>query len=590
MRAEQKSLTATFDTIDSFIQNNQMEDAIKLLRKAEKKAYDSWSYIGIFKRYNKISETALAEKVLKNALKKNGSNPELLAVYSNFLLRHNKINESLEYSVKLKGTKYGSLYSEGILKKSKQKQFDSDKQKSDFYKDLQFYEIYFDAYTSSRNPVWLRNCALFNLASGLYGNAAALDAGYYSDADDAYFWSLVLYDSGKFYNSVIAADSAKKFLLDYQDKGLFKVSPVKISAIQSDAYMAISEMEKAEAARQEVITNLDNLFLRKSDEELLPVIMQNSAVYAVNQGNDDASADLLFYIVNRWNNYVPGLILYADFAYRSNLEREEDSETLALRKAGISTLDMEKYDSRRKIPLSDALYRIDSSLKNLKDPYLSIAKIDLTYKTNPDLNEKEKNRDLWRLLEDNYSEEEKYKALLVQYAIHYLLTTKQYEDAWSLFIKYSIEKLNLDEKRDFWEQFQENMKFIDLPIVEIGGWFAANAKNAEVSKRIFEYCVYESSGILEDGLISPYVSTSACMNLADIYFSTGFKEKALDLYGKVAGRESKNAVRSEIFYRIACVYVAMGDTKNALRSADYSYSIYPENIRASILKQKLQWS
>ena len=109
---------------------------------------------------------------------------------------------------------------------------------------------------------------------------------------------------------------------------MFKVSPVKISAIQSDAYMAISEMEKAEAARQEVITNLDNLFLRKSDEELLPVIMQNSAVYAVNQGNDDASADLLFYIVNRWNNYVPGLIFYADFAYRSNLEREEDSETL----------------------------------------------------------------------------------------------------------------------------------------------------------------------------------------------------------------------------------------------------------------------
>ena len=74
------------------------------------------------------------------------------------------------------------------------------------------------------------------------------------------------------------------------------------------------------------------------------------------------------------------------------------------------------------------------------------------------------------------------------------------------------------------------------------------------------------------------------------YFSLGKKSKALDLYGRIAGRESRNAVRSEIFYRIACIYAGDGDIKNALRSAEYAYSLYPENARASMLKDKLKLS
>ena len=78
------------------------------------------------------------------------------------------------------------------------------------------------------------------------------------------------------------------------------------------------------------------------------------------------------------------------------------------------------------------------------------------------------------------------------------------------------------------------------------------------------------------------------MNLAEIYVAERKREKALDLYGRAAGRESRNSTRSEIFYRIARIYVAMGDTKNALRSAEYASSLYPENARASVLKEKLK--
>ena len=68
------------------------------------------------------------------------------------------------------------------------------------------------------------------------------------------------------------------------------------------------------------------------------------------------------------------------------------------------------------------------------------------------------------------------------------------------------------------------------------------------------------------------------------------KDKALDLYGKAAGRESNNEKRSELFYRIACIYSAEGDIKNALRSAEYASSLYPENARASILKDRLKFT
>ena len=128
---------------------------------------------------------------------------------------------------------------------------------------------------------------------------------------------------------------------------------------------------------------------------------------------------------------------------------------------------------------------------------------------------------------------------------------------------------------------------MDVRIAEFAAWFATDQKKYDEALRLYEYCVYESGGVLFKGIISPAVSTVSCMNLADIYFSTGKKDKALDLYGKAAGRESRSYIRSEIFYRIAEIYSATGDIKNALRSAEYAILLYPDNARASLLKEKL---
>ena len=563
-----------------------MQSAIKELKKVEKRAYDSWSYIGIYKRFILIGEQNLAEKIIKKALKKNKQNQELLAVYTNFLLKQNRLEDAGKYAEKLRNGNYASLYSELVLRES-QKQV-TDQGAYAFYQNEDFYQIYLDAYKGSKNPIWLRNCAVYNLTQGLYNQASLLNPPAYADVDDAYFWGLCLYDAGKYNFAIEALEKAHKFYSDYDNKKQFKCNEIQIVALESDAYMAVSDFEQADLVRTCVVNNIDTVFADIKDDTLLPLIMVNSAIYAKNQMSEDYFADLLFYIVNRWPDYVPALILYSDFAYTSNLEKKEDDEVAALRRAGIKSLEMEKYDSRRKIPLSDALYRIDQSLKRKADPYLSITKLDLKYKTDTKLSEKDKYRDLWVLLEDNYIEGEIYHTLLVQYALNFLLTTKEYDDAWNLFYKFTTSHGTYDVKRDFWEQFIEQMKYYDLPIVEMAAWFASDLKKTNEAIRIYEYCVYESAGLLEDGLISPLVSSASCMNLANIYFSIGKKDRALDLYGKIAGREVNNAKRSEIFYRIACIYSALGDIKNALRSSEYASSLYPENERASVLKDKLR--
>ena len=589
MKAEQKSLTSQFEVVDALISQNQLPSALKELKKIEKNAFDSWSYIGIYKRYARLGQTNSAEKILKKALKKNSDNEELLAVYSNFLLRHNRLEDASKYTEKLRGTKYASLNSEVFLRNALASNLASG---SSFYNDENFYQIYLDAYKGSRNPIWLRNCAVCNLVRGFYDAAVSIVPEAYADVDDAFFWALVQYDSGRFYECLDSAEKAKSLLKNYSDKSRFKTSDIQLAALESDSYMAVSDIEKSELSRRDIVMNLDSLTVRKDDEDTLPVLVLNSAIWARNQGLDERCADLLFYMVNRWENYTPSIILYSDFAYTSNLQRKEDDEILALRRAGISSLEMTEYDNRRKIPLSDAVYRIEKAYAVTKDPYLSIAKLDLHYKMNPEIASSEKTRDLWVILEDSYDENEKFKTLLVQYGLNFLLRTKQYEDAYHLFTRY-IEDVNVvllgTKEQDLfsWDSFVENLRLYDISIVEFAAWFAAYYHMRDEAIRLYEYCVYESGGILEEGFISPNVSIASCMNLAEIYVSEHQKDKALDLYGRAAGREARNSVRSEIFYRIARIYASQGDNKNALRSAEYASNLYPENARASLLKDKL---
>ncbi|MCR4734322.1 MAG: hypothetical protein K5829_04885 [Treponema sp.] len=587
LKAEQNSLLGQFSTVDILIADNQNKLALKELKKIERKSYDSWSCIGVYKRYLKMGEDLLAENILKKSLKKNQNNKEVLALYSNFLIKKERYDEASSIALKLQNTKYASLYSEALLKL--EKSLHPEEKKSYYYSDEKFYQVFMDAYESTKNPVWLKNCAVFYLRHGFFDKASSLLPIAFADADDAYFWAMVLYDAGKFKDAINTSEKSRKLLKDYENRENFYATEVKLVALESDAFLALSDLENAEKERAELIKNIESIKAKDTiDEELLPVIAVNSAIYAQDSGDLDSTANLLFLTVTHWPDYVPGVILYADFAYKSNLEREESDEMRSLRQAGLQTLEMERYDNRRKIPLSDATYRMDQALKNTNDPYLTIARLDLRYKTDSSLTNANKTADLWRMLEDNITKDSKYHVLLVDYALSFLLKTGQIDDAYALFSKYLYNTFVFNQKESFWAQVEELLPLLDEKFAEFAAWFASYYKYDDEAIRLYEYCVYGSGGILERGLLSPYVSTEACMNLADIYFSIGKKEKALDLYGKAAGRESKARLRSEIFYRLACIHVSLGDKKSALRAIDYSSTIYPDNARAQLLKSKLQ--
>lgn len=580
MKAEQKSVTSQFDVIDALIAQNQFDDAISELKKIQKQIYDSWSYIGVYKRYMAMGEKKSAEKIIKKALKTNSHNVELIALYSFFLLRENRLDEAEVLAKELKGTKYGSIYSEAILKKSysNEEKLNLDNSNID-----DFYQIFMDAYRGSNNPLWLRNCAVMDMIRGDFSSASALLPEYFLNLDDIFFWSTVLYDSSEYSKMLEVSENANKFF----DNSVLNEKINKLIALESDSYIALHELDLAEQKRREILSNInDESIINYKNDKILPIIMQNSAVWSMNQGNENDCGKLLFKIVNNWPDFVPSLVLYSNYAYTSNLKRTEDYETKMLRQAGISSLEMIEYDNRFVVPLSDAFERINNALITNKNPYLYICKLDLKYKMNEKLSVKDKTADLWNLLENN-NENNEYKSILVQYAVNFLLKTNQNDDAWSVFYKYVTSFYNFNSEEDFWIQFEKNLSSIDYNIIELASYFAAEQKLRDEMFRISEYCVYESSGILKENEISSKVSSSVCMNLSDAYFSTGKVAKSLDLYGRTAGKEANSKVRSEIYYRIGEIYLSLGESADALRALDYSYSINKDNVKAQFLRDKI---
>ncbi|MCF0242873.1 MAG: hypothetical protein HUK25_09550 [Treponema sp.] len=582
------SIVGQLDSIDALISQGLNSSALKELKKTSKKVYDSWGSIGVYKRYKLLGENSLAEKTLVKALKKNPSNAELSAVYAGFLIDKGRLDEAEKIALCLKNTRYASIYSEAVLKNHA----DEISGNQNIYTDMQYFDLFYDSYTATKNPVWIRDCAAFYLSKGQYNEASELTPQAFSDADDAYFWALVNYDAGKYFNSINAAEYSAYFLESMNLRQTSRTSLLKLAAIESDCYMSVADSHNAHLVRDKVIssyvTGAESVSsLSKEDQKILPLMMVNSASCEYEMNHDTVAADLLTFSAINFSEYVPALIAYAEFAYNSNLERREDDEITALRKAGLKTREMERYDNRAKIPLSDALDRLEKALIKLKDPYLYITKLDLKYKTNFKLTERDKTSDLWNLLESSSTETERYRDILVLYAVNFFLETDQKEYADSLFRKYMISKLGLDRSKDIFEQITSRIKDCSVLDLEVAAWFATDCKKTEEAVRLYEYCTYESAGLRQNE-ISPEVSSQSALNLADIYYSTGQQSKALDLYGKIASRESNKVLRSEAFYRIACIYYAAGDTPNALRSVEYAYSINTENAKAHLLKAKLK--
>ena len=115
--SKKKSFISSLNSIDALIQQGFYSDAVNEISKLEKTAFNSWTQLGIVKRYLKIAETDRAQKFLLECLKKNPENLEIRSVLTNLYLEKKDFDNAVFYGKELKGSKFGSLYSEAVFSK-----------------------------------------------------------------------------------------------------------------------------------------------------------------------------------------------------------------------------------------------------------------------------------------------------------------------------------------------------------------------------------------------------------------------------------------------------------------------------------------
>ncbi|MDE5898371.1 MAG: hypothetical protein K2H09_03795 [Treponemataceae bacterium] len=593
MKAERKSFVGALDSIDALIQQKQYKDALQELEQIEKKAYGSWEQLGIFRRYASLGEQERAEKTLVRALKKNPENLELVAVYCNFLTRAGRTEAAAAAGRRLSGTKYGSVYSEALLRDAARRTSGDEFRAA--FRQPDYYSVYLDAYAGTKDNAWLRNCAALCLASGAYEQAAAVQPDSVSDVQDSYFWALVMYDARHYGDSIRYAEAAQRLAAYLPEGARTPQLMARLAAVASDSYIALSEGGAAEEMRRQFIGEFFDSLARQSDgsaaseadSRLLPVIFTNSARWASEQGDDDECFRLLSFAVNRWQDFVPALALYADFAWRSSSMRAEDSLQRTLRDEGLATLEMEAYNNRVQVPVSDAVERIARSLERNPDALLYIVNLDLKYKQAAGMSEREKTADLWRVMEENAVAPGVYPPLILDYALSYLLASRHSEEAWRLYFKCMSNQYDIPIDADFWQNLVQRAPALTKKEVEYAAYFAAHAKRADDAVFLYESCVFEPSG---GAVLSPKASDRAALNLAAVYSSLRRTGDALDLYGKIAGRTTNLKTKSLAMYRMARLYYDLRDIQNARRSVEYAVTLDPENAEARLLLNKIDWA
>lgn len=583
--ASRKSFIARLDEIDALIEVGQMKDALSRLKKVEGRAFDSWARIGVYRRYALLGQDARAERVLKKGLKKFHANKELSAVYARFLLRRGRVDEALAAGEVLQGGKFGSIYSEACLTRL----FISAAQERESFCDEKFLPIYRDAYTGSRDSYWLRNCALIHLSRGDYGAAAALAPDGCDDLEDLYFWSLVSFDAGRY-------ESAERFARAALDR--YPMSSIHsrhaapflgVSSVLADALVSMSEHDEAEEERRAILSALsDNGALAGPDgsaDRVLPVVLVDSALWSAAGGDDERCLSLLSEAVSRWPDFTSALIAYADFALRSSAPLEHDDEEAALLERGIKTLRVEKYDSLPRASIEDARARMESAFERTGDERLYVALADFRAKTDRSLSTAARVAGLWNELEKSATAANVYPPLIFEYALNGLLRCGQSDDAWNLWRKYMSAKYSLGGEDGFWERCVPEVKSFSILEAEYAAYFAALSRRASDALRLLYHCVYERS----DDETRPFalVSNATCVNLAAVLSSLGEKGRALDVYAAASSRSADPLEKSEIMRRMAQIYMARNETKEASRAALYALSLNPMNHRAKLLRDTL---
>ncbi len=568
------SFSTALDEIDLDISNESYDSALDLLKKVIDKAEKSYDYISIYKRYMQLNKADSAEKVLKKGLSMIPDNPELLALYTKLLLQEKRNEEAYTLSKMLEGTKYGSLHSEAVLKN-----YETKHSKQDFFSN-ELYSIYLDAYNASKDPLWLKNCAILDMKEGNGKKAISIIPSAVKTAENAYFWALVMYDNGYFVEAVNYLNQAQKLKLYSKE-----VSPIEITALLSDAYLKLGNVEKAETTRENFLSKFDQSKITENDSYYLKILYFNDGYSEFLSNKLEACRNTVLRLVQQWPDYVPGLLLYADFAYKSNKNLKDDFLTRSVRAAGMESRDMKKVSDEPRIPISDAVYKLETCYEKTKNPVIYIKKYDLERKVNTSLTRKQQIAEIYQMMEKNLTNLDTYPSVIVSYAVGRLIAFGFTQNAYNIFKRYVINKYDFIQSESFYDQIIKTIKKMDLWECRYAAYFAAVQKKTVVALKLYEYIVNESISNNKNEYISPVAGWEDENNLAMIYSSIGRRDKAVTLYSKAISYTIIPDEKAESLYRLGCIQQEQDKNSDALRSFKYCVALNPDHAKA---QQKLR--
>lgn len=632
---EGASVTSLLDASDAFVQNGDTKSALAMLKKASAQAHTTYERLGVFKRYQKLGEDVSAEKVLKQSLKKIKDSQEISAVYANFLLRHDRLEDAWKISQPLKDSKYGSIYSEAFMRRALYYKVDADtlfdngkkikKNKkaesvdnSIFY-DRRFIPIYQQAYKGSKIVKWNWNATALYMIYGNYSDAAELYPGRSASFQDSVFWGSVLYDAGKYAEALESITSYKN-----EDETVPVFSLMERKALEADLYYLLEEKENSNIIRQQLMALAEpyvgvfrELSLEEDDEhypelssltgsvtasdekkrslsldeqkvyEVLPLVYVNTALYLRDKDNKLAEYNKLAELVKLFPTYAPGLAALGEYALNSTDRPEEDRMSQEVRSAGYRTRQMIINDS---IPVVEVEYvreLIEKALKVEQSSRLLVLNEQLFQESNKELESARRTARVWNLLEKNEISSSLYPDDVMNYALVLLINNDGKEEALDLFTRYeSVSHGNSDEAFVVSDHLDE----LKLWECEVAAWFAVDENRIAEARKIYEHIIKHYGkrnngsrrGTRSDAVVNAYI------NLANIYSGTGQRNMSLDCLNKASAKTQDTRLKSEILYRIGKEYYYTGDYHSAQRSLQYSVKLHPSHNKALLMLQLVQ--
>lgn len=551
MTVEDASFTAKLDIIDKLIFQAQYDDAYSILKSIEGKSYSPFQYIAVSKRYISMQKFENAEKLLSKAYKKHSNSNEVCAVYTWVLLKLQKFDLACKISEKLKNTSYAGLFAESRIKQISVLE-------QDFLEtDLQ--QEYLISYNTTGNIKFLQNAAIFECYNGNYENAFSYHPVKLTNYSNAELWAYISYDSGNYLQAI-------------NDVAFIpKKNEIKALMISADSYLKMRETKLAKQIWDKIVV---------LNEKANPNILMNCAYASFENGNTDEAFEYVKNCVQFFPDYIPGVVLYGKFLLHFDTQTSESELTLALRKKGLKSIDMELSDSKPRIPVSDCLYRMEESLKRRQSldkekATLQIEFLKLKWLADKTTSSEQMTLDVWEMIEKNSIMAGTNNSIITDFIVSFFIKQNQFEQANQILTSVLNEKYGQSNFMDIKSPILKQMSFSELQ----------NSASLCFEKGVF----FSAKTLLKESLkYKNAVTTDVYLNLGNFEESQGNLKDALEYYSNSINTTKDDYLKSEIYYRIANISTSKNDLKNANLYLDYSLTLNPGHVKSNLLKKQIR--